>query len=641
MLELSLRSLVDQLVEERNFDLRGYKFSTLQRRFQRRMAVLKITSYSEYLTFIRQHDNELTELLNTVLINVTDFFRDPPAWKILGDEIIPSVTAGLHQGDSFRCWIPGCATGQEPYSLAMLLHEHFGPAVKDFDIKIYATDVDEEALKLARRAEYTAKECSNLPPEYLRKYFLGENIRRVVRDLRRMVVFGRSNLALDPPISRVKLVLCRNVLIYFDLESQSRILGRLHYGLRPDGILMLGRSESQLTRSNLFEPLHAKWRIFRCRNTEERVPIEIVPRQEKHLPKPDQMDGLLQAYSQAILETLEPGVIVVDSTGIVTTCNNAVARLLQLEDSELVGKRIQRTEVLDRIPEIAEHLTGSQANNEPFHFEHTLPQGKGEASVLAITVKAISDGKRSRVGTLIYIEDITARHRLQQTVAELQDASEKLHATNEELEATAEELQSTNEELEATNEELQSTNEELETSNEELQALNEELGTTNEELEVRTKELDESNSRYVETLEKTPWPLLLVQERVGVQVWNSAAQRLFGLPAKSVIGLELKQLPVPEALRNSLSRSYREVLARGKGKIIHNFYLDLGQFRGPAEVHVLPLGGETVGESVLFMFQTFPQSAAADRLAKTRAVLIRRAGRGTKKRKSQNSERRR
>src|SRR5581483_11230454 len=119
MLELSLRSLVDQLVEERNFDLRGYKFSTLQRRFQRRMAVLKITSYSEHLTFIRQHDNELTELLNTVLINVTE---------------------GLHHGDSFRCWIPGCATGQEPYSLAMLLHEHFGPAVKDFDIKIYATD---------------------------------------------------------------------------------------------------------------------------------------------------------------------------------------------------------------------------------------------------------------------------------------------------------------------------------------------------------------------------------------------------------------------------------------------------------------------------------------------------------------------
>jgi two-component system CheB/CheR fusion protein len=640
MPDLSLRALVDQLVEERNFELRGYKFSTLQRRFQRRMAVLKITSYSEYLSFIREHDNELTELLNTVLINVTDFFRDPPAWKILADEIIPSLTAGLHPGDSFRCWTPGCATGQEPYSLAMLLQEHFGPAVKDFDIKIYATDVDEEALKLGRRADYTAKQCSSLPPEYRRKYFLGENVHRLVRDIRRMVVFGRSNLALDPPISRIKLVLCRNVLIYFELESQARILQRLHYALRPDGILMLGRSESQLTRSNLFQPLHAKWRIFRCRNTEVRVPIEIAPRQEKHLPKPDEMDGLLQAYNQAILETIEPGVIVVDSTGIVTTCNKAVARLLQLEDSELVGKRIQQTEVLDRIPEIAEHLEGTQANSEPFRFEHTLPLQKGEAAVLAITVKAISGGNRSRAGTLIYIEDITARHRLRETVAELQDAGEKLHTTNEELETTAEELQSTNEELETTNEELQSTNEELETSNEELQALNEELGTTNEELEVRTKELDEINSRYVETLEKTPWPLLLVQEKVGVQVWNSAAQRLFGLPAKSVIGLELKQLPVPEALRNLLSRSYRETLGRGKGKIIHNFYLDLGQLQGPADVHVLPLGGET-GESVLFMFQTFPQSAAADRLAKTRAVLIRRAGRRSKKPQANKKSRRR
>src|SRR5215831_12813033 len=260
--DVSLKNLLQELAEQRGFDFRGYKKTTLERRFRRRMFQLNIADYAEYGDYIRKAPEEINELLNTILINVTEFFRDPPAWEILRHELLPTLLKRVKPGHSFRAWSAGCASGEEPYSIAILLAEHFGPRIQDYDVKIYATDIDDEALNSARRGEYSLDAVRRVRPEWREKYFHGKGLLRVNREIRRLVIFGRSNLAQDAPISHVDLLLCRNVLIYFDSELQNQILARLHYALEPGGILFLGKSESQLTNSTQFRRLNARWRIF-------------------------------------------------------------------------------------------------------------------------------------------------------------------------------------------------------------------------------------------------------------------------------------------------------------------------------------------------------------------------------------------
>ena len=260
--EGTLKDLLQELAEQRNFDFRGYKKTTLERRFRRRMFQLSLGGYAEYGEYIRAHPDEVTELLNTLLINVTEFFRDPPAWEILRHEILPPLLKQIKPGHSFRAWSAGCASGEEPYSIAILLAGYFGHRMQDYDIKIYATDIDEDALNAARRGEYSLEAVKHVRPEWREKYFHGKETLRVNRELRRLVIFGRSNLGQDAPISHVNLLVCRNVLIYFDPDLQKRILTRLHYALEPGGVLFLGKSESQLANSQQFQRLNSRWRIF-------------------------------------------------------------------------------------------------------------------------------------------------------------------------------------------------------------------------------------------------------------------------------------------------------------------------------------------------------------------------------------------
>ena len=595
MTEVTLRELLQQLAEERNFDLRGYKITSLERRFRHRMFQLKIGSYSAYSDYIRLHPDEINDLLNTVLINVTQFFRDPQAWDALRRDILPQLTKDLKPGDPFRAWSAGCASGEEAYSLAILLAEHFGDHIKDYDVKVYATDSDEDALNVARRGEYMVDKLRHVRSEWRERYFITQGkTARVGREIRRMAIFGRSNLASHAPISHVHLLLCRNVLIYFDSPLQLQILNRLHYALEPGGILMLGKSESQLSQSSLFSVLNPKWRIFQRRETDDRERARelrfLHPREEDHLAKTRQDYSLLKLYHDALLQTLEPSVLILDPHGEVISENDASHRLWGLGDEKIVGKPLSDTPIPARCPELLGRIEALRSSpNQTWRFEFSTPNGDNGERHFAVTVKPVSDQRGIHVATLIYSEDITPRQKLQHTIEELETTSEELQSTNEELETTNEELQSTNEELETTNEELQSTNEELETTNEELQALNEELGTTNEELEVRSKELDELNARYSETLERMPWPLLLVNEDGNVQFWNSAATRLFGLGAKSVVGLQLNQVPVAEKLRGLLMRNYRDVLSRNRPKSVRGFFVEMESFKGPVNLQLTPL----------------------------------------------------
>lgn len=613
-----MKDLVRRLAEERGVDLRGYKVTTLERRVRRRMQQLGIGTYEDYLHYIGQESGETAKLLDTVLINVTRFFRDVQAWDALSEHVLPALFKYRPPGSSFRVWCAGCATGEEPYSVAILLCELLGPKVKDYEIKIYATDNDESALNIARRAEYPPESLRGVRPEIKAKYFNGEKLMRVARDVRRMVIFGRSNLLTDAPISHVDLLLCRNVLIYFDSGAQSHIMGRIKYALNEGGVLFLGKSESQLKRNSEFMPIDPRWRIFQRRSASggstwpELAGGRDMEQESKE--KARQELERIKLYYETVLSTLEPGVLVIDAADRVITENDKILKLWEFS-TKLIGHKLQETELWHRCTELKQHLEESRANGpKTVSFDCYATA----STMVTVTIKPImSESGAGQVGTLIYMENATSRMTLQSTIEELETTAEELQSANEELETTNEELQSTNEELETTNEDLQSTNEELETTNEELQSLNEELETTNEELSSRTRELDEVNARYSEMMERMPWPVLLVNNDTLIYMFNSAAQKLFGFAHPSEKGMKLAELPLNNTARQALMRRHRSVIHTGKQSNIHNTHLITNRFDGVADIHFTPLSTDT-GHGVIVMFQVDRNSKSAFKKPETR-----------------------
>src|SRR4051795_9924709 len=257
-------ALLEFLKDSRGFDFTGYKRSSLMRRVDRRMQQLDMASYVDYLDYLQLHQDEFTALFNTILINVTSFFRDPDAWTHLRDVALPQVLSARKPSDPIRVWSAGCASGEEPYSVAIALAELMGPEQFRDRVKIYATDVDEEALVQARHASYPESTVKAVPDELREKYFEQQGQRTVFRtDLRRSIIFGRNDLVRDAPISRVDLLVCRNTLMYFNAETQGQILARLHFALQPTGVLMLGKSEMLLSHTDLFKPVDLRRRVFR------------------------------------------------------------------------------------------------------------------------------------------------------------------------------------------------------------------------------------------------------------------------------------------------------------------------------------------------------------------------------------------
>jgi two-component system, chemotaxis family, CheB/CheR fusion protein len=603
MPKIELAEFVEKLAIERYLDLRGYKHSTLERRLRKRMAQLGINDLQTYLGHFAENPDEKNRLLDNVLINVTEFFRDPQAWDIMANKVVPHLLRDKRPGESFRAWFAGCASGEEVYTLAILIADYLGDRLPEFDIKLYATDTDEDALNTARRGEYSPGRLRRLSADWKNRFFHGAKMPRINREIRRMVIFGRNDLVHDAPISHVELLVCRNVLIYFDAITQQQILARFHYALEENGILFLGKAESKLSDSRLFAPLHARWRIFRRSGSgpetgslrlQEALDMDDSTPQAKRL-------HLMEVYQRAILDALAAGVMVLDEYDNVIVENEALLALWGLRAKKLTGKRLQDTIFVTRCPELAPRLEESRTTGALVRFTCDV-QNDGHQRVVQLSLRPINGEGHPRLGTLIHAEDVSHREQLQKTIEQLESTGQELQSANEELETTNEELQSTNEELETTNEELQSTNEELETTNEELQSLNEELENMNEELEYRTRELDSLNSRYSSTLEQMPWPILTVEKSGKLQFWNSAAERLFGIGAKSVIGLELGQLPIPQNLRKSLSGAFRDSSHGEKAITLRKQLVRSREFGDRVNVSFTPLARDGSARGALIMF---------------------------------------
>jgi len=539
--------LLDYLKRSRGFDFTAYKRSSLMRRVQKRMQAAGIDSFSRYGDFLEAHPQEFIQLFNTILINVTSFFRDPLMWEYIGREIIPSMLEGRDGNSSIRVWSAGCSSGEEAYSLAMLLADALGEANFRERVKIYATDVDEEALSEGRLATYSEQDVKPIPESLVKRYFEHSNGRYVFhRDLRRSIIFGRHDLILDPPISRVALLACRNTLMYFNAEVQQRILDRFAFGLHDGGFLFLGKAEMLLARSNAFTPIDVKKRIF---TKVSRQPVHLRNGVAMAGPRGENNDvATIDRLRDLALQVDPTAQIVVDKARTVIFANERARALFGLAGSD-IGRAFHDLEVSYRPTElrsVIEQACSERRSVNLKDIEWTTPAG--ERLVLDVFVFPLIDGTADTIGAKVLFRDVTRARQVEEDLKnsrqELETATEELQSTNEELETTNEELQSTVEELETTNEELQSTNEELETMNEELQSTNEELQTANEQLRQSGDELNRASAFFENILNSFHGGLIVVDSELRIQAWNSKSEDLWGLRSTEVQGKHLMNIDI-------------------------------------------------------------------------------------------------
>jgi two-component system CheB/CheR fusion protein len=563
-----LARILEHVNTQANIDFRAYKTSTLLRRVSRRMAITHHRGMAEYVDYLSVTPAEVGELVQAFLINVTQFFRDDAAFEFLAAEVLPPIIAAARRRERvLRFWSAGCATGEEPYTLAMLLADQLGAELPEWSIKIFATDLDETAINFARVGAYPENLLRSTPPSYRERFFeRTEHGYRIIKTLRQMVIFGHQDLSRNAPFPRMDLVLCRNVLIYFTPELQDYVLNQFAFSLRPhNGYLFLGKAELIRAAHTYYETLNKQWKIYRCLGdvvpahrygSITKTPAHQEQRQPRALPRPatkevveQSMNSLndvtqLRRFNEMLLRFLPVGVVVIDRSYRLITANAAARRLLSLhelnnEQDFLHGVRgipysevrkaidsVFREQATVTLPEVElETVHGGNGRYllitlVPMHVE------PGLSDFAAISISDITEQvyirqhleTAQREQSQLAIDLGIANKRLSEINKELIDANEELQVSNEEMMQTYEELQSTNEEFEATNEELQATNEELETSNEELQATNEELQTTNDELRARTSELQRLSAmveservRLAEMVELAPFHIMVLQ----------------------------------------------------------------------------------------------------------------------------------
>ena len=557
-------ALLDYLNRSRGFDFGSYKRTTLSRRVHRRMQTVGVTDYAAYIDALEVRPDEFPQLFNTILINVTAFFRDPPVW----DFVRKLVASRLEDREGkaaapLRVWCAGCASGEEPYTIAIMLAEILGAGAYADRVKIYATDIDDEALAQARLATYSARVVDAVPEPLREKYFTrvgGDFL--LNKDLRRGVIFGRHDLVQDAPISRIDLLTCRNTLMYFNADAQTRILRRLKFALNEDGVLLLGKAEMLLTHGDLFTPIDLKLRFFE--RTKSRMRERLA---QQHEPGGVANDVSLDdrgRLGRAAFDRSPAAQIVLDVEGRVALVNHRAAQSFALT-AEDVSRPFHDLELSYRPAELRSSLDRVKKERRTIHLREVERTFEGGAkSFLDIELVPLLGEGGVVIGTQVTFTDITDAHRLhvalRQTNLDLESAHEELQSTSEELETTNEELQSTVEELETTNEELQSTNEELETMNEELQSTNEELQTMNDELRQRGIELVELSGFMTATLGSMRTGVVVLDKDLLVRAWNERMAEMWGLRADEVhgkafitldIGLPIDQLAAP--IRASLA----------------------------------------------------------------------------------------
>ena len=538
-------------------DFSQYKEKTFLRRVQRRMQVRGVTSYDEYIVLLQSEREEITNLFRDLLISVTSFFRDTDTFETLRQRVLPSLFHNKAADTTIRVWVAGCATGEEAYSLAMLLREHAdrldGAAPH---IQVFATDIDEAAIATARAGRYPSVLLQGMSAERLARFFVEgtDGSYTVAKGLRELCTFSAHSLTRHPPFSRMDLVSCRNLLIYLDADLQAAVIPAFHYALVPDGILLLGSSETISRHEDLFSTLDRNHRIFRKRNVLN-LPLPLTGRIGRDTPPSSNtatsssatrigISKLINRANARVLDRFAPAYIVVNAEGDILQYSSHTGRFLE-PASGLPSQNVLAMARRGLRPHLRAVLKKSVETGRPAEKQRVTVEIAGEGiQKIALVVEPISDQGDHTAFLIVFIESV---HRGGQTAAdtasetdfdtnsnrqleaELRDTREQLQSVTEEHGTSLEELKSANEELHSVNEELQSTNEELETSKEEIQSINEELQTVNAQLASKVDELDEKNSDLRNLFESTQVATIFLDPYLVIRGFTPAIANVYNL----------------------------------------------------------------------------------------------------------------
>lgn len=559
----TLRKIFILLRDRTGNDFSLYKESTIHRRIERRMNVHQIENLRQYLRFVLSNPHELDALFQELLIGVTSFFRDSPAFEILVHKGLASLLEGKPEGATLRVWVPGCSTGEEAYSLAILIREYLTQRKLRFTVQMFASDLDSRAIETARVGLYPIGIAGDVTPERLQRFFTKEDHSyRVKKEIRDLVVFATHNILTDAPFTKLDLLSCRNLLIYLDAKAQHTLLPLFQYALKPQGLLLLGSSESIGGFERLFTVIDRKGKLFR-RTAEpstlphlERFPGGLMrgttePQGEaevSHLaPRPASMPLLIQ---QLLVSRYAPPAVVVNGRGEVVHIHGHTGAYLEPAPGPPTHKLIEMArDGLQHDLTLALHQAASQEDDVVHRGVRV--KANGGVILVNVTVKRMAepeplDGlflvtfETGRVDQPAARKGAPARAAAPLTKSEaglrreLEITKQRLQRTIEELQTSNEELKSTNEELQSTNEELQSTNEELETTKEELQSLNEELVTVNAELQGKLDELSDMNDDLHNLLNSTEVATIFLDNELRIKRFTAEAKRVSHLMAIDV-----------------------------------------------------------------------------------------------------------
>ena len=556
----TMKGLLQMVYKHSKIDFSGYKEATLSRRVERRMAANRLSNLAAYFDFCSKNPDELSKLSKDILISVTAFFRDRNNFEGLR-KILGEIISLKEPGDEIRIWVPACATGEEAYSIGILLSDILGSRMSDYRIQIFATDIDMDAMAVARKGIYSESSLAEVSADTTARYFSKKaDLYEIARPIRDMVVFARQDLVLDPPFLRLDLVSCRNLLIYFQPLLQTRVLSIFHFALRPSAYLFLGKSESIVHQDNLFLPVSKEARIFkRVAAKDQIIPIPLYSSQDASAgPKPSitltersprRPENKLQ---KALSEIYAPPSVLINKELDVIEVHGDMQTFLHFPAGKLETNLAQllRREWRTEVQTLVHHAD----------LKHTIAKGRirpvknrvGHSVKIEVHPVVSRDDQKQFLISFISLSTQAGGEPIedhpQANNSELEDeliaTREHLQTVIEELETSNEELQALNEEMQAANEELQSSNEELEASNEELQSTNEELTTVNEELIVKGGELSLVNTELENLQNSTGFSLVLLDHDLRLQRYNKEAASLFGFSVHT-LGKSIPVITLP------------------------------------------------------------------------------------------------
>jgi chemotaxis methyl-accepting protein methylase len=544
----ALEKIVILLRDRTGHDFSGYKTATLYRRIERRTALHQLDGIGAYVGYLRTNLQELDLLFKELLIGVTCFFRDPSVWDALRDDALPALLVRYSQRSTLRAWVPACSSGEEAYSLAIVFREaldKLNPKYR-FSLQIYATDLDADAIDKARRGIYPPNIAADVSPERLARFFVREEGGyRIGKEIRNMLVFAPQNLLSDPPFTQLDLLCCRNLLIYFGPALQKKLMPLFHYALKPDGLLVLGTSESVGSTTDLFTPLDAKSHIFRRLDQKPAMmPLEFFSPLAVKLPaRPEgktlsRHDNLEHLTDQFIQQHFAPPAVLVNDDGDILYISGRTGKYLE----PAAGKVNINIHAMAR-EGLREALIGMlrKALNQtpPIRLPGIRVGTNGDNLRVDVVIQGLTHPEALRGRVLIVFYEVPPpppeakrRSKIPGSPAletELRQVREALRVAHEEMQASLEEYQSANEELQSTNEELQSANEELTTSKEELQSLNEELHSVNAELLSKVDELTGVRNDMTNLLNSTQIATIFLDSELKLRRFTQHATALFKL----------------------------------------------------------------------------------------------------------------